>query len=362
MKIEKIDVQPSSIKNKTDISLLVDKHDFLEEIQRLREKWQLKKPTKETHHNGVLRIITDESLLSYSRIDVNVLEKKLSEFKKDIDNLLKNSARGKNFRIIVLFALFIGSIPDGVYKSCYFDVVTINEAEDLNKPENYQYVIVLSPRTEQQDVVEAFHDFVKHRDGKIKFQQPRISMDSPETSDVSDAMECIKREQKICDEKINKEPKNSEVINKAISEYLEKTEKARNYMLSIGELDIHISEHQALIEKYRPGSIYNTADTAKFRGKNDIDRIREWYWIRNEKYFNGEAPKPLPYPEVLAEWLNSCPVYKAAKTHDLDEPVCPKCTFESTMIRKDKRVKDGGGSFNHIEKALNTYSNLLRNS
>ena len=362
MKIDKIDVQTSNYKHKTDISLLVDKRAFLEDIQQLREKWQLKEPQKSKVSYGMVHMVSDDSLLSYSKMDVNEAKKKLPEFKLDIDNLLKKFKRGKNFRLIVLFALFQSSIPEGIYESCYFDVVTLNEPEDMNKPENYQYVIVLSPRTELHEVKKAFAEFVEYRKRKIKFHQPRIPIGGPATKEITEALERIDKEKKICDEKISKNKNNPEEVNKAIGAFLENTAEAREYMLQIGELHMDIPEHRALIEQFHPGNIYTTADAAKFRGKPDIDRIREWYWIKNQDYFNGDSLQPLKYPEVLDAWLNTCPFYKDSKTHDMNGPECPKCTFETKRIRTDKRVKEGGGSYNHIEKALDTYEELLLNS
>jgi len=56
MKIEKIDIQTSSKKHATDIAILVDKLEFLKEIDRLRGKWQLTSLCKTSDFDGFLAL------------------------------------------------------------------------------------------------------------------------------------------------------------------------------------------------------------------------------------------------------------------------------------------------------------------
>ncbi len=361
MKIDRIDVQALSKSHRTDIAMLVDKTDFLQELQTLREKWHINKLYNRKGLFGEPFILDTQNSLFYTDTPEAEAEERLPEFNKDIDLLLNKFKRGKNFRLVIIYALITGIVPEGIYQTSYFDLVTINEPEDENKPENYQYVLVVTPRTEQKDVVKAFREFKQHAKSKIKFHSPRIPLDTPVTKEFTKAVETIEKEKKVYEEEVKK-LKTPEEIKKVVTKFITNTSKAREYLMTVGELDINIPEHKELIEQYHLGNIYETADTAKFKKKTDIDRVREWYWIKNKKYFNRETSKPLSYPEVLNEWLNTCPLYKASKEHDLSDVECPKCTFSEKKIRKDKRVKDGGGSYNNVEKALEAYTILLNNS
>lgn len=166
MKISKIEIQVSNKKHATDIAMLLDKPEFILELINLREKWKI------------------DDLFPISRIQAftesEAIYPKRVEFDDDINYLLKKFHRGKNYKKVVEYALITGVIPDGIYNSCYFDVVTINEAEDLNKPERYQYVIVLSPRTEKKELEQAYQEFKEHIKGKLHFHDQDLNIDLPD--------------------------------------------------------------------------------------------------------------------------------------------------------------------------------------
>lgn len=343
MKIEKIEILTSNKKHATDIAMLVDKPEFIQELQRLREKWQIKELYKPKSLFGGIALLDTRNPLYYSSISKEESIEKLPEFNADIDKMLKVFKRGKNFRLVIIYALISGEIPEGIYQSCYFDVITMNEPEDLSKPENYQYVIVMSPRTEKQEVLEAFEEFKRHRAGKIKFHQPRISLDSPVTQEFTDAIECIEREKKICEEE-TKNLTDSEEILKALGKFLTNTEKAREYMLTIGELNIDIPDHKELIELYHRGNVYPSSDTEKFKTQKELDRAREWHWIRYRDFLSGTLKEPLSPGEVSKEWQNRCDMNKGLKLKDKKYCECQYCIYDPEIIMK----------------SLSHYDNLLK--
>jgi uncharacterized coiled-coil DUF342 family protein len=343
MKIDKIEVLTSNKKHATDIVMLVDKPEFILEIQRLRDKWDIDKLESIKglfgDNQGLLDI---EGIIRSKFEEPDEIRKKHQEFNRDIDALLRQFKRGKNFRQVVMYALVAGAIPDSIYESCYFDVVTINEPADLSKPERYQYVIVMSPRTEKKEVLEAFEDFKKHRERKIKFHQPRIPLDSPVTKEFIEAIECIEKEKKICEEKTKKDS-SFEGINKALAEFFRNTEKANEYILRVGDLSIDIPEHKELIMQYHAGNVNKSAEPDKFRKKTDIDRIRKWYWMRYGESFNDKSTPPKTYEQVYNDWSDLCPVDNEHKNED-EEKNCQYCNIQS---------------WNNIEVALKDYRNLL---
>ena len=89
MKIEKIDVKTSNKNHATDIAMLVDKSEFLREIQRLRQKWQITKLSNTKGLLGGTSLLDTRNPLYYTDIKEEKSEEKLSEFNQDIENVLK---------------------------------------------------------------------------------------------------------------------------------------------------------------------------------------------------------------------------------------------------------------------------------
>ncbi|HUD09877.1 MAG TPA: hypothetical protein VMR77_03710 [Patescibacteria group bacterium] len=269
----KIDIQTPDKKHATDIAMLVDKPEFLLEIEKLRQKWSIKELYRPSAFHSFLEfhIMTNKDTVS---IDKEV-KKRLSEFNNDIDLVLKKFNRGRNFKRVVEYALATGIVPNGIYRSCYFDLVKIGESNDLEQPERYEYVIVLSPRTELKEVRNAYKEFKEHIKGKIDFE-------------------------------------------------------------SIANLDIEIPTDKELIEQYHRGNIYKSADIDKFKTLKELSRTREWYWIKYETYFSHETKKPMSYPEVLKKWQENCPInkqnQKKKRLEDKTECSCPYCLFYDINI------------------------------
>jgi hypothetical protein len=279
----KIDIQTPDKKHATDIAMLVDKPEFLQEIEKLRQKWGIKELYKSSAFHSFLEfhIMTNKNTVS---VDKEVKER-LSDFNNDIDLILKRFNRGRNFKLVVEYALGTGTVPNGIYRSCYFDVVKIGELEDLNNPERYQYTIVLSPRTELKEVVNAYKEFKEHIKGKISFE-------------------------------------------------------------SLANLDIEIPTDKELIEQYHRGNIYKSADIDKFKTLKELDRTREWYWMRYGDHFNDASKEPKTYAELVDDWNNRCPLYGVTK----DKQHIKNCLYCSVLDES------------YIEHALASYNTLLRQS
>lgn len=339
MKIEKIDIQTSNKKHATDIAMLVDKLDFLREIQRLRQKWLITKLYKLKGILGGIPLLNTYAPLSYTEMTKEEAEKRLPEFTRDIDNVLKIFNRGKNFRLVVLYSLITGVVPNGIYQSCYFDIVTINEPEDLAKPEKYQFVIVLSPRTELKEIKNVFKEFKQHIKGKIKFHAPRISLNSPVTKEFTEAIDCMKREKEIY-EKDRQSHKSFKEADVALRKFLINTKKARDYLLTFGDLDINIPDHRELIEQFHKGDIYPAADSTTFKTRKELKNAREWYWIRNIDYFNGELKEPLKPGKVCKIWRNRCKKNKDRKLKDMLFCKCKYCIDPVRIIKSLESYED----------------------
>lgn len=171
MKIDKVEILTQNKKHATDVALLVDKPEFLKEINRLREKWYITELSSiESPIPNTTMGLDIEGIICSKFNDPDESASKWQEFNEDIEALLKKFNRGKNFKQVINYILIAGVVPDGIYRSCYFDVVAINESADMNKPERYQYAIILSPRTELKEVEEAFQEFKLYRTAKLQFE------------------------------------------------------------------------------------------------------------------------------------------------------------------------------------------------
>jgi len=344
MKIDKIDVQTSNKKHATDIAMLVDKPEFLQELEKLRQKWQITKLYK-LNTSPFQELLNIDSVVNNGVADNKQVQKRRDEFNQDIDKILKKFNRGKNFKLVVEYALTTGVIPEGVYRSCYFDVVKVGEPDSLENPERDQYVIILSPRTEQKEVKEAYKEFKEHIKGKIKFHKPRISLESPADKDFYKAVETLENEKKLHSIQLQK-LSNPDEIEKAYIEFLKRTKEAREYFQYVGDLNIDNPDHRDLIEQYHRGNIYSSADIDKFKTLKELERTRVWYWMRYGDHFNDASKEPKTYAELVEDWNSKCPLYSVTKDKQHIKN-CPYCS-----------VRDES----YIEHALASYNTLLKQS
>src|SRR6185312_14985865 len=138
--------------------------------------------------------------------------------------------------------------------------VMIGEQEDLSKPERYQYVIVMSPRTEKKEVEEAYDEFQAF----IRGYKPKHEFDEYDAG-------------------------------------------------FLGKIDWQKSEGAADFIEYEDfikGTVYDAADITKFKTMSkQLERTREWYWMRNGDNFNDKSKKPVPYAEVYLQWQDKCPTH-----------------------------------------------------
>lgn len=283
MKITKIEIETKNKKHRTDIAMLVDKIDFLRDVQALREKWDINIIYKPSQFDKFLNwdIAGDKDRIS----DYKRAEKRLVEFSQDVVNLRNKYNRTKNFDIVIKYAIGCNCIPEGVYRSCYLDTVLVSQKDNPDNTKNYQFAIVLSPRTEKQEVEEVFAEFQEFIKSKIEFHKH----DWPYISGLED----------------------------------------------------HIKRHAF-------GVVYPSADIAKFKTLKELDRTREWYWMRYGEKVNDDAKKEKTFDLVTNEWKRKCPygdkrnLDKAPEGHN-----CDYCEFDEQ---------------NRIEKAVSDYIDLLRKS
>lgn len=348
MKIEKIDVKTSNKNHAIDIATLVDKSEFLREIQRLRQKWQITKLSNAKGLLGGTSLLDPRNLLYYTDIKEEQPREKHSEFNQDIENVLKMFHRGKNFKLVVIYALIVGLIPEGIYQSCYFEVATLNEKADPSKPENYQYVIVVSPRTEKKEVVDTFIALQEFIQEKIKFESRTESnleksgnlITDQELNELKEQAQLLQAEYIKYKEKTKNAP-----IDEVVDEYSlfsKRTQPMRDKYEALRHkipLTMDNPEDVELINIFHAGNIYESA-IINDGSRRDLDRTREWYWMRFGDYFNGVSDKPKTYEDVAEEWRCKCPRYPTDndKKHDRSCMYCHvnATNFAHTLIPYEK--------------------------
>jgi len=291
MKIEKIDIQTSNKKHATDIAMLVDKPEFLREIQILREKW------------GITSLFRQADFFNF--IDKYISGKNRSrEFYSDISTLLEKFNRGINFKRVVEYVLVTGVVPEGVYLSCYFDTIPIGETDIVANPKAKQYVIVISPRTEKQELLEVFYEFQEH----IRGYEPTHEFDRRMLGKIN----------------FHNHERNFNIENPDDKEH---------------------------IEQYMDGSVYSAADITKNKTLKELERTREWYWIRYGDNLNDKTIRPLSYKKILELWQKNCP-NNLQNQNEKDSNKHKECSCSYCLFY----------DINIIEQALASYIKLLNQS
>ena len=126
MKIDKIEIQTSNKKHATDIAMLVDKLEFLQEIAKLRKKWGI----LEFHSiriSPIREILNIDNIINKGLTDYEEVQKRRQEVNKDINEILKK------FNIIE-------SAKSSEKRDDFYEMV-----DYLKKHSNIKYVYIEKP-------------------------------------------------------------------------------------------------------------------------------------------------------------------------------------------------------------------------
>ena len=150
MKIDKkfIEINISDEKLFTDVSLIVDSDEFLEEITKIREI--LKKKFK------IMGLLTLEE---YDVLYGNIRNtKKEQEFDKIFERSRKKLYLPITFTSVVASAALFGKIDDKTYKPAYL-VSKLDCFDDHGQTPDETYSIVISPCARDKDVLKALQEY-----------------------------------------------------------------------------------------------------------------------------------------------------------------------------------------------------------
>lgn len=153
-----VDIKSVSAKYITDVVLLVDREDFLEDITKLREKWGMSALIGlELPDTGMLKSL----FLTYckNKMDAKDDSAIISEILDDVKALRIKYGRTSNFDDTILWVLLTHSVPSGIFKACYFTTIPALDSKD---PSAQLYSIILDGRVEESELLEAYADFKQH--------------------------------------------------------------------------------------------------------------------------------------------------------------------------------------------------------
>lgn len=162
----------------TDIALLVDRDDFLADIKKLRKKWKIDRLIEFKYADDLFLTGWINNHLG-SIFNSQETEKLQKELKSDIASLRVKYGRTPNYDQVILWVLFTSTVPDGVYRSCYFTTISEPETEDSAR---HRFAILLDGRTELSELKKAFEDF-KHHLKYLEFTQKLRDEPIPENFD-----------------------------------------------------------------------------------------------------------------------------------------------------------------------------------
>lgn len=146
--MDRIDIEIKDNKEFGDVAFLVDKHAFLNAIEDLRKKWNIKSLSPSNKFKDWQQKLFDKGYRKYE------------EFEIDIRDLRIRFNRPETFDEVISYALVCGEIPDEIYNSTYYEVESGVLPERLQS-KTTRVAIYITPQSQQEDVLRAFSEVKK---------------------------------------------------------------------------------------------------------------------------------------------------------------------------------------------------------
>ncbi len=143
----KIEIKTQNKRHYYDISLLVDKEEFIEWIVDLRKKWKIEK------------LFTPEQYADFDSHIMKVSNNNWSSFLADIEQIRTRFGRLPNFDRVIIYALAFTEIPDGLYNSCYLEEIIDSGDPELSDGSKNKYAIILTPNTTMDDIAGVLKEY-----------------------------------------------------------------------------------------------------------------------------------------------------------------------------------------------------------
>lgn len=280
MKIEMPTILETDINLKTTISLLVDSIEFSKDIQEARS------------HLGITEFLESASPNTIENFAYSLGYKDhttyLSMVNKTIKGIRQKYSRTANHDVVIRWVLFTNTVPKGVFKHACYQKVRI-DADD-----EYQYIIVLDPRSTEKDIKTAFLEFRNELFGIPTRQITKIA-------------------------------------NQGFpGEYLPPSHDTK-YDFEAGR--VFQEDAEMMGEEMSKGPLYAAANKELVTFQKNIDFNRSMFWLRYELQINDPTKKPRTNEEVLDEWHKLCPYKEQPENHD--DKSCKYCSVTDTGTIQD---------------------------
>lgn len=273
-----VDIQEKAEHLKVTIALLVDKTDFLTDIQKARDDLQI---------SELLTEADNESVLGYAMSVNKNPESFLEKTNEIVAGIRRKYSRTINHDSVIKWVLLTNTVPTGVFTHASFHKVQFSPGDE------YQYTLVLDPRASKQDVLSAYDQFRHHLFGVPTKMISRI-LNQGGTDDQIPSTSFTKSD------------------------------------FEAGNLSANEEELYSVGEELSKGSLYASANTEAVATPKNLDFNRKMYWLRYEQEIN-RAGTTRTNEEVLDQWEQLCPQHRQHS----DTSTCPYCSVDSVSTVQD---------------------------
>lgn len=272
MKIEMIDIQEDNDSLATTIALLVDRQDFLQDIQQLRNQLEI---------NTLLNSAQSSELLHFAeKVGHKEPEMFLENMNQEVANLRRKYGRTINHDPMIKWALFTNTVPKGLFRHAYYELV------QLDKNDDPQYVLVLDPRATDDEVKQASNELREYLFGYSSKQINRL-------------------------------------INQGVADEFLPIVSVNKYDFEAGLLAQDDAE--TVGQKMSQGPLYAASNKELVTIQKNLNFNRNMYWLRYKNQINDPTASPLTNQEVLDEWKQCCPTKGLHQNGD--EYECDYCSI-----------------------------------
>lgn len=176
--MDRIEILIADNKEFGDVAFLVDKQEFLETVEKLRKKWEIRKllPVKKfvdwkqkLYEARVIKQKEYKTALNdfpdnLSDIQIEELQDKIGRIMPDVDfdcdarDVRIKFRRPDTFDKVIEYAIVCGIIPDGIYKSTYWEIDPSTSPPQRLQDQTLRVAIYVTPQTQDKDLSKVFKE------------------------------------------------------------------------------------------------------------------------------------------------------------------------------------------------------------
>lgn len=146
------------------VASLIDRADFLQDIEAIRKKHKIKKLfSREEIENETLKQFDETTNYFRKHGSIHPLLKVVHEYDNDIIKLQRKYKKSNNFQEVIRFSLICGEVIERDFENVYTIVVGVPKDKDqvffpLNSPD---VAIIITPETDPKEIISAYKNHLK---------------------------------------------------------------------------------------------------------------------------------------------------------------------------------------------------------